>query len=257
MNEAGFGKWACWFVFAISIIVTTVPGIAFASDQEIRALLTQIEQQLAAGQIISPVDDNAMATWKRVVDIQKIENNSPALNDFAARVRVRAVEERTAGKNVIASDMIVFAEQADRLIGNAPSPPPVIASIESPPRFEPLAAPLQTTPADPPTEKPAISSGDFYAARGDDMIAAGNLTAARKFYALGAKAGSARAASMSETLQQDPNIKAQLPPATPSRRRVASSRIVYQMPVAQRRLTWFERFIYDVRASFARHPLFQ
>jgi len=108
--------------------VSGVPQVipAMPADQQIEALLLKAEQQISAGRTISPADDNAMTTWLRVLD--RAFPASPgilrAFADFAARVRSRAADEKTAGKQIVSSDFQMFADLATKLLegeGAAPA----------------------------------------------------------------------------------------------------------------------------------------
>jgi hypothetical protein len=98
--------------------------LAAPADTETEALLHTIEQQIASGRIISPPDDNAMETWQRVLQREIASQASPevlrALADFEARLRVRSVDERAAGRMLVAAELTVFADQAGRMVGHIP-----------------------------------------------------------------------------------------------------------------------------------------
>jgi hypothetical protein len=102
-------------------------GAAVQADQGIEALLRQIEQQITIGHTMAPEGDNAMVTWHGLLEV--VSPPSPAaqraLADFATYARRRATEEQAAGRPVVASDLMVFAEQAIELLpyrGTAPVP---------------------------------------------------------------------------------------------------------------------------------------
>jgi hypothetical protein len=274
---------------------------------DIDALLRRVEQQIATGHAMSPFDDSAMETWKHVLEAKRTSPDSPivltALASFATKLRQRAADERTAGRLVVSNDMVVFADQATRLLGhnNESTPPPSdgptarqrltplttggrdiqtsLGTVPSPPgtrsrdfpSLDPLASPLRfpstSMPPDPgsigvttaqttaataehkvvagspaaggtnpvaarpipasvhpaqaatvpapsavlapyasgppvvaaaPAEPaPAVKETppEFYARRGDEMMAIKDITAARKFYEFAANAGNARAAT--------------------------------------------------------------
>ena len=80
-----------------------------------------IVQQISDGRIISPSDDNAMQTWQRVLQRDIATQGSPevlkALEDFDTYARVRAANEKTAGRVLVAAELTVFADQASRMTG--------------------------------------------------------------------------------------------------------------------------------------------
>jgi hypothetical protein len=250
------------------------------SDTDIDVLLSKIEQQIASGHAVSPTDDNAMVTWRRVLNVGKPElasaRSQSALTSFVVRLRLKAGEQKAAGHVVVGSDMTVFADEADRLLGAQPteaagppaampgpslatsspatpspatpspaSPPPTKAAsspapvrtaakaatplapavsppvavagsspasvLRDAPKFEPLSAalpapsPAQPQPAPPPAPLDEavvrsasvpgdLSQGEYYARKGDVLLASGDILAASKFYENAAKAGSVRAA---------------------------------------------------------------
>jgi hypothetical protein len=167
-----------------------------------------------------------------------------------------AAEQRDVGKFVKASDMTVFAEQADRLAAIVPSFAPTAAE---PPTPVPTSIPAPAEHSNQlPVKAVALSAGETYASRGDAMIAAGDLKAARRFYPLGAQAGNERSARLLATLAHDPGIKMAEPRSrAPRRRRVATVHRggfvpkLYQMQVQQRQLTWLERLFYKTTPALA------
>jgi hypothetical protein len=127
-------------------------------------------------------------------------------------MRRRASEEQKAGNTTVAEDMSVFASQADELrahsLGSTTAAVPAPRPGETPPKFEPLAGsmPPIAPPPQQPVAKPSVA--EYYAWRGDLMLAKKDVSAARKYYELAASAGSARAA-MQLTRIDDPGFAAQ------------------------------------------------
>ena len=217
-------------------------------DEGVGDLLRRVEQQVSAGQFVSPQDDSAMETWGQVVRLERSSPNSVPIHeeiaDFAAKIRHRAAVEEDAGRLSRSIDFVLFADLAGQLLGEAPaaaqtaapipqasvspsntprpdstpagnlaSPvreasaatasdavqaarpvaaaPAVIPSVATSPPL-PAASPKEPSPA----AAPALPSpeANFYMARGDDMLAKKDVSAARKYYQFAAQAGSARAA---------------------------------------------------------------
>jgi len=127
-------------------------GTSAQPDREIEALLRKTEQQVAEGRTVEPKGDNALATWRVV-----LEHVSPptseglrALSDFVTQARLRAAADQAAGRIVVASDLSVFADQAADLVahGNAvPSPTPVTVPPVPTLASVPVTVPAETTPA--------------------------------------------------------------------------------------------------------------
>jgi len=119
---------------------------AVQADQGFEALLRQIERQIIVGHTIAPEGDNALATWHQLLDV--IPRASPAtrraLTDFAADTRRRASEAEAAGRPVVASDLLVFANQATELLELLSTTEPASSSAVGP-----LLAPAATV-LDPP-----------------------------------------------------------------------------------------------------------
>ena len=126
------------------------------ADPELTSLLRKVEQQVSDGHAMSPVDDNAMDTWQRVLELRRVDPEAPhvlsALTDFASYMRGRAADERIAGRLVVASDLTVFADQASRLLGRTGAGP-VLSSDTSrttTPRPGPDAPTSRVAAAAPP-----------------------------------------------------------------------------------------------------------
>jgi hypothetical protein len=109
-------------LFAGFVPVTGIaqPNISASAqaDQGIETLLRQVERQITIGHIQAPEGDNAMATWRHVLEtvLPASPETTRALTDFAAYARSRANEEQAAGRIVAASDLLVFADEATRLL---------------------------------------------------------------------------------------------------------------------------------------------
>jgi hypothetical protein len=87
-------------------------------DHDVEALLNQIEDQINTGHTMTPEGDNALVTWRHVLESNNL--NSPgarkALATFVEHSRQRVESELAAGNAVIASDLSVFADQATNLL---------------------------------------------------------------------------------------------------------------------------------------------
>jgi hypothetical protein len=178
-------------------------SLAATEDPAIEVLLGNVEQKVASDHTSSPAGDSAVDVWKQVIGV--IPGTDPArvgnaLKAFAIHMRRRADEEKKAGNLAVSEDMSVFASHAERLIANAD----MMDTLPGPPKYEPLAGSL------PPIAAPRPASGAgpefpqgpvtpsvaaFYAWRGDQMLVAKDLAAARRYFEFAAKAGNARAAT--------------------------------------------------------------
>jgi hypothetical protein len=213
-------------VFCAGILSIAYPGPAAAADagtppaaqqadQNIESLLRLVEQRIVTDHTSSPAGDSAVDAWKQVIQVVPVTDSArvgSALTTFAIHLRRRAAEEQKAGNVTVAEDMAVFASEAEGLKEHSLGPATAAASApqptETPPKFEPLAGsmPPITPPPQQPEAKPSIA--EFYAWRGDLMLAKKDVAAARKYYELAASAGSARAA-MQLTRINDPGLAAQ------------------------------------------------
>jgi hypothetical protein len=202
--------------------------LAEQTNENIKVLLQKIEQQVSSGHTMAPAGDCAVDTWAHV--LQAIPTtDSPyvrgVLTDFVTEARSRAAEAMRTGNMIGAGDLSVFADQANGLLarsseaarpGGAERPPGEAAL-----KFEPLAAslpPLPPSDAAPTRPSPNTSGripggqtagaafalpqtavrasvAEFYTARGDQLLAARDISAARTFYEYAVNAGSARAAT--------------------------------------------------------------
>jgi hypothetical protein len=134
-----------------SFAATDVPGEPHAvpavkTDEELRALLSKIEQQISTGRAFVPADDNALDTWARVV--QRVSPASPealsALTGFVTRARNRAADEKAAGRADVSIDLTLFEDLAATLLARAgaePVSPLKAQAATSPPAQEDHAAP--------------------------------------------------------------------------------------------------------------------
>jgi TPR repeat protein len=129
---------------------------AAPADQGVEALLRQLERQITVGHTIAPEGDNALATWRSLLDV--VSRASPptdaaspatqrALTNFAADMKRRASEAQAAGRPVVASDLLVFADQATELL--LLSTKPASSSAAKPP-----LAPAATVPDPSPAALP-------------------------------------------------------------------------------------------------------
>jgi len=208
------------------------------ADQNIESLLRLVEQRIVTDHTSSPAGDSAVDAWKQVIQVVAVTDSARvgnALTTFAIHLRRRAAEEQKAGNVTVAEDMSVFASEAEGLKAHSPGSATAAVTApepgKTPPKFEPLAGsmPPITPPPQQPEAKPSLA--EFYAWRGDLMLAKKDLSAARKYYELAASAGSARAA-MQLTRINDPgfaassNAEPEAPAQThphPHRRRVRTT----------------------------------
>jgi hypothetical protein len=197
------------------------------ANQNIEGLLQKLEQQILSGHTMAPAGNCAVDTWVQV--LQTIPTDSPrvkeALASFVTNARGRADQELSAGNMIAGGDLSVFADQANELlVGSSKTARPGIA--KGPPgdaavTFEHLAASLPPVPASDaaqarhPSNSPGNIPGvqtasaaaaqpqnavqalvaEYYAARGDQLLAARDVSEARKYYEYAVNAGSARAAA--------------------------------------------------------------
>jgi hypothetical protein len=196
-----------------------------AADQESRALLQKVLHQIVAGRTVSPLEDNALATWegirKRAQDLTP--GTVRALQDFVSLSETRAATEREAGREMVAFDLQAFADMAQELLQRRTDPAPAsqtaavqptpsvtpapLTNVVPAPLIEPAAARVKDPISDtvtavavpkPSTPPPAPPMQDQTAAlmtsRGDAMLAIKDVSAARKLYEQAADLGSAAAA---------------------------------------------------------------
>lgn len=201
------------------------PNPSAAADQESRALLQKVLHQIVAGRTVSPLEDNALATWegirKRAQDLTP--GTVRALQDFVSLSETRAATEREAGREMVAFDLQAFADMAQELLQHRTDPAPAsqtaavqptpsvtpapLTNVVPAPFIEPAAARVKDPIGDtvtavavpkPSTPPPAPPMQDQTAAlmtsRGDAMLAIKDVSAARKLYEQAADLGSAAAA---------------------------------------------------------------
>lgn len=285
---------ASWASDDVSGQLQGIPTVR--ADQAIATLLLEVEEEIVAGRTLSPPRDNALNTWLRVLTTASPASPGAvrAFSDFAANLRNRADVEKTAGRLMVAANLIVFAGMATDWLTHADaapaspadsqealsrqvpqshaSPGPVVPSAidaairnaasggalasqvsSSAPKDSPKAdagpgrtdlplgqpatpdaspvtraadmsatrpattagktAPGLAAPAVPPatstSTSPEQSMAEFYAKRGDEMLAIKDVSAARRFYEYAANAGSARAA-MAIARTYDPTFLSRL-----------------------------------------------
>jgi hypothetical protein len=133
-------------------------GTAVRADQGVEPLLRQIERQVTVGHTIAPEGDNALVTWRSLLDV--VFRASPpndaaspttrrALTDFAADTRRRASEAQAAGQPAVASDLLVFAGQATELLQYLSTEP--ASSLAAEPQLAPAATVPEPSAAALPT----------------------------------------------------------------------------------------------------------
>jgi hypothetical protein len=78
-----------------------------APDQDSAALLQKVVHQIVASHTVSPLENNALATWEGVR--KRAQEMTPgtehALNDFVSLAEGRAETERLAGREMVAFDL--------------------------------------------------------------------------------------------------------------------------------------------------------
>jgi hypothetical protein len=222
--------WVCFTELSAATALADDPlakqGVA--PDQDSAALLQKVVHQIVAGHTVSPLEDNALATWEGVR--KRAQEMTPgtehALNDFVSLAGGRAETERLAGREMVAFDLQAFADMAQELLQrgmmHAGTPNAQSAGVRAGPSViaapvannipaalvEPAAAPVKVpTSSDtvialavpkPPAPPRAPPMQDQAAAlltsRGDAMLAIKDISAARKLYERAANLGSAAAA---------------------------------------------------------------
>jgi len=220
---------ACAAAFAAVTVRADSPlaNQSAAADQESSALLQKILQQIVGGRTVSPLEDNALATWEGVR--KRAQEMTPgtarALKNFVSLSEGRAATERQAGREMVAFDLQAFADMAQellqhRVMDTAPpasqtaavqaTPPATAAPLTNNvpvPLIEPAAArvkdPIADTvialavpkPSAPPPAPPVLDqTSALLTSRGDAMLAIKDISAARKLYEQAADLGSAAAA---------------------------------------------------------------
>jgi hypothetical protein len=134
-----------------AIDVSEVPHAVSAvqADEDLRALLLEVEQQISTRRAFSPPDDNALSTWPRV--IQKSFPTSPgalrALADFVSRVRNRAADEQAAGRTDVSMDFTLFKDLANTILVSAVATPASSSNAQTA-----TSQPMARDPAGPASE---------------------------------------------------------------------------------------------------------
>jgi TPR repeat protein len=109
------------------------------ADEELEVLLLRVEQQVSAGGIFSPAEDNAINTWQRAV--QRAFPVSPehfrALANFVVDVRSRAADEEAAGRTEVSKNLTLFGDLATKLLVSWGAPP-ALSSNSQPATSQPL-----------------------------------------------------------------------------------------------------------------------
>lgn len=101
--------WVCFTELSAATALADDPlakqGVA--PDQDSAALLQKVVHQIVAGHTVSPLEDNALATWEGVR--KRAQEMTPgtehALNDFVSLAEGRAETERLAGREMVAFDL--------------------------------------------------------------------------------------------------------------------------------------------------------
>jgi TPR repeat protein len=167
----------CLFLAAAASCAVAAPP----TDNRLDALLTKVEQQIAAGRFTGPTADNALDTWSQVLAMNPLSSPSAqtAIESFAADMFNHATAEAAAGQASLSVDYSVFAQMAEEYLrhandgrsGAGPNaapaetasvtsqeaqarPPPLSAA--SPPPASLAVAPLPTVPL--PAAPPAAAS---------------------------------------------------------------------------------------------------
>ncbi len=134
---------------------------AVRSDEDVELLLNQLLRQLAAGRTAAPDGDNAMATWKILLNtiIPPTPGAARAMTNFVREARRRAAEEQAAGRAMTAMDLTLFASEAsDILQGERAEPPPPTPAYHSGRDAFADLRPSDTAPPAEPPPPPAASA---------------------------------------------------------------------------------------------------
>jgi hypothetical protein len=120
------------------------------TDPEMEGFLLKVEQQIVAGHISSPANDNAMDTWRRVIE-RAYTGTSESLNavaHFAARERKRAADESSAGRSNVSDDLNVFVELAGLLTNAVITPTGPSSQVVAPATEQSDSLPVATSATD-------------------------------------------------------------------------------------------------------------
>jgi hypothetical protein len=198
------------------VLSLACPAIGFAEPQiqpDIVSLLSKVEQQASNEHGVSPADDGSIKeAWAQVLQVYASAPGSPgtrgALEDFIGHMKAGAAVARVKGSLRIAIDLMVLADQADRLLNQQPAhrvgdassasetPLPEVTSAPADVPVVPLSNAIHAPPSSTDKRVPdAVTSdaAETFATRGDAALAAKDIWSARKFYDYAAKAGSVRA----------------------------------------------------------------
>ncbi len=123
---------------------------ATQDGHQVEALLNQIEQQIDSGHTMTPESDNALVTWRHVLETAPLSSPEArkALVIFAKHAQQRANDERAAGNALIASDFSVFADVIDSLLDQGHATQAGVADV---PNGNDANIPLANLPAEPAT----------------------------------------------------------------------------------------------------------
>ena len=163
-------------------------------NHDIEALLNQIQDQINNGHTMTPENENALVTWRQVLETATLTapGTRKALAAFVEHSRQRVESELAAGNAIVASDLSVFADQASNLLAQddmgrdrtAQAPSPTTPEPTTP---EPLSlGPTSLGPTSPrayngtvpPLRLPADVAAEVDAmAKGQDRSTATNATA--------------------------------------------------------------------------------
>jgi hypothetical protein len=123
--------------------LAVAPTQDVAPDPQCEILLQKLLRQVASGRTVSPVQDNALATWQEIR--KQAQDPTPgiarAIRDFIDRSETRAEAEFSAGRKIVGFDLQTFADMAQVLLrgGASQSTPsddaasPTIAARQSVP----------------------------------------------------------------------------------------------------------------------------
>lgn len=132
-------------------------------DQESKILLLRVAHQILGGHTVSPLDDNAMATWEEVR--KRAQEPTPAitraLEDFIKLSESQAASERTAGRKMVAFDLQTFSGMAQQLLhhgAGAPTADRQSAGQAAPAATAPLLLPRDVAPSPVEPAAAAVSS---------------------------------------------------------------------------------------------------
>ena len=172
-----------------SLAADVLAGGRLRTSATIEELLSCIDQQVALSRLRNAAEQDALDPLGQIVEREANQPFSPSLRAALARIvdisTQRAKAERVRGGHPI--DNLVIAAMAAKALEDVDaagaSAAVVIASVAAHKTDGGLAAAAASR-----------QTAEFFAARGDEMLAQNNLSAARKFYAFAVQGGSSRAA---------------------------------------------------------------